>query len=110
MKQVDERVTYSLDLIQNLTNLVKSSINKVTDETRNLAHELAKEMVIRQHVEHVIVNIHTINSTIKVIELNLMQFRQTINLTATGRLSSYLIPPHLMTEHFTEDFTAFTTV
>jgi hypothetical protein len=53
-------------------------------------------MVIRQHMRHVIVNMHTTYSTIKDTEHKTMQFKQAINLTALGELSSYLIPPHLM--------------
>jgi hypothetical protein len=40
IKQIDERVTYSFHLIRNVTYLVRSSISKVPDETRNLAREL----------------------------------------------------------------------
>jgi hypothetical protein len=81
-----------------VTYLVQSSINKVRDARRDLAHELVNEMVIRQHVEHVTVNTHTIDSTIKDTEHNLMKFKQAIDLTAMGKLSSYRISPHLMTE------------
>jgi hypothetical protein len=44
------------------------------------------------------VKIHAIDSIIEDTEQNLMQFKQVTDLTATGKLSTYLIPPHLMTD------------
>ena len=91
MEKSDEKINKNRRDLQEFAKVINRTILALD---RKVNATLMETLMLTRSLT-ILTNLQFISDTLKQLEHNMIQFREAIDITATGKLSSYLVPPHL---------------
>lgn len=95
LQRLDEQVHENRQDLKAYAKFINQTITSIQVRIAESINGVLNATTLLSDVLNALTNLQFITDTLSELEHQVMQFRGAIDVTATGKLSSYLVPPHL---------------